>query len=242
MTAGSDRPELSVVLPAYDEGPNLVWLLPELLRVLDGIGATSEVLVVDAESPRDETPQVCRDNAVRYVARTGGPLYGHAIRSGLAAARGKRVVFMDADGSHGPEFIARLWEKRDDADLVIASRYVRGGRTENPAILIFMSLAVNVAFRVTLGLPCADVSNSFRLYNGDHVRALRLECDNFDIVEEILVKLAVLHPGYRVLEIPSTFERRKAGKTKRDLAAFAVGYVWTIRRLRRLKREAARTA
>jgi dolichol-phosphate mannosyltransferase len=64
-----------------------------------------------------------------------------------------------------------------------------GGKTENPAILVWTSLIVNVMLLMVLGLKCADVSNNFRLYRGHDLRALSLECENFDIVEVILVKL-----------------------------------------------------
>jgi len=97
---------------------------------------------------------------------------------------------------------------------------------------------INVVFRVTLGLKCADVSNSFRLYRGDDLRKLRLKCNHFDIVEEILVKLITLHPGYRIKEVPFFFEKRKAGKTKRNLLTFALGYFVTLVRLLKLKHEA----
>ena len=236
----SNEVELTVALPAYEEGPNLAVLLPVLRGVLDGLGVTYEIVVADTPEPRDETPQVCTANGARYVPRTGGMLYSHAVTSAIAASRGRWVVFMDADGSHDPAQVGRLWAERHAADLVIASRYTRGGHTENPAILIAMSLAVNVVFRVVLGLTCADVSNSFRLYRGDDLRALTLECENFDIVEEILVKLCFARPGYTVKEIPATFAQRRSGRTKRDLRAFAVSYVGTLRRLHALKREVER--
>jgi len=241
VTPASPVPELTIALPAYEEGPNLELLLPRLHATAAGLHIPYEIIVVDTETPRDDTPAVCARHGVRYVPRQGGPLYSHAVRTALAASRGHRVVLMDADGSHGPGFVANLWAERDAADLVIASRYVAGGRTENPAVLIFLSLTVNVVFRLVLGLKCADVSNSYRLYRGDDVRALTLECENFDIVEEILVKLCCARPGYRVKEIPFTFEKRKAGKTKRNLLRFALSYVGTLRRLARLKRQARRS-
>lgn len=234
--------QLTVALPAYEEGANLQTLLPLLRTTLAGLGVTHEILVVDTEVPRDDTPDVCAKHAVRCVARRDGPLYGHAVRTALAESRGRWVVMMDADGSHAPRFVQELWSARDRADVVIASRYVTGGRTDNPAILIFLSHAVNIIFRLVLGLPVADMSNSFRLYRGDDVRALTLECENFDIVEEILVKLAFSHDGYRMLELPFTFETRKAGQTKRNLVAFAFTYVGTLGRLLRLKRQTRRAA
>ena len=228
------------MLPAYEEAANLENLLPQLHQEAKAIGASYEILVIDTQEPRDDTPAVCLKHAVRYIPREEGPLYGHAIRTALGQARGKYVVFMDADGSHNPSFLPSLWKQRESADLVIASRYIPGGGTENTAVLIFMSLMVNVVFRLVLGLKCYDVSNSFRLYRGDNLRALRLKCNHFDIVEEILVKLAFSHRGYRIKEIPFVFERRKAGKTKRNLLFFALGYFITLVRLLKLKSETRR--
>ncbi|MGO8700719.1 MAG: glycosyltransferase [Limisphaerales bacterium] len=231
------NPELSVVLPAYEEAANLEKLLPALHQSAAALRVAYDILVIDAQQPRDETPEICRKNGVRYVPRGQGPLYGHAVRTALEEARGQWVIFMDSDGSHNPSFLPKLWEQRHTADLVIASRYVQGGKTENPAVLIFLSLMVNVAFRLALRLKCHDVSNSFRLYRGDDLRALRLQCNHFDIVEEILVKLAMSHPRYRIREIPFAFEKRKAGKTKRSLLLFAFGYIDTLTRLMKMKYE-----
>lgn len=228
-------PELSVVLPAYEEAQNLNQLLPALHRVLTEMGVSYEIVVVDAESPRDATPDICAAHGARYVARTGGAFYGHAIRTAQTAARGRYIILMDADGSHGPTCIPKLWAHRDQAGIVVASRYVRGGQTDNPAILILMSLTVNYIFRICLGLKCADVSNSFRLYQGDEFRGLSLRCDHFDIVEEILIKLYFARKNYLIKEVPFTFEKRKSGKTKRKLFAFAISYGFTLIRLHRLK-------
>ncbi len=217
-------------------------MIPQLHAAAKGLTGSYEILVVDTEQPHDDTPAVCGQHAARYIARRGGNLYGHAIRTAQAEARGKYVVFMDADGSHNPAFVPSLWRYREEADLVIASRYVSGGKTENPAVLIFMSLTVNHVFRFFLGLNCLDVSNSYRLYRGDDLRALRLKCNHFDIVEEILVKLVFAHKTYRVKEVPFVFEKRKAGKTKRNLLLFALGYVVTLLRLLKLKLEARREA
>lgn len=233
-----DAVDLTLVLPAWEEAENLRGLLPELRAVLDGLGARWEIVVVDAPAPRDATAEVCAAAGVRHLWREGGEHYGDAVRSGIAASRGRWVVFMDADGSHEPAQVAVLWAARDRADLVIASRYTAGGRTENPPTLVAMSLAVNLSFRLALGLRCADVSNSFRIYRGDDLRALAPACSHFDVVEELLVRLLVAHPGYRVLEIPAAFRTRRSGVTKRQLVPFLRAYVTTLRRLRALQRSA----
>jgi len=228
-------PELTIVLPSYQEGANLAELLPQLSRVAQILTDKFEILVVDTRTPLDDTPDVCRQNQATYLPRCGGDMYGDAVRTGIEASRGRYVALMDADGSHNPTFLPKLWEYRSEADLVIASRYVKGGHTENPAILVMMSLLVNVVFRRVLGLKCLDVSNSFRLYKGDDLRLLKLQCFHFDIVEEILVTLSVLRPSYRIHEVPFSFEQRKAGKTKRKLLAFVFSYLFVLWKLYRLK-------
>ena len=233
--------ELSIVLPAYEEAGSLTQILPALQQVAAGLTPRFEIVVVDTMEPRDRTPDLCRQLGVTYLPRRGGDLYGDAVRTGFEAARGRSVIMMDGDGSHNPLALPSLWEHRDAYDLVIASRYVRGGQTENPALLIFMSQIVNVIFRLALGLKCYDVSNSFRLYRSADVRALRLECNHFDIVEEILVKLTALRPDFRIKEVPFTFEKRKAGKTKRQLLTFILGYIGTLWHLVRLKAKTKRS-
>ncbi|SDU14117.1 dolichol-phosphate mannosyltransferase [Verrucomicrobium sp. GAS474] len=233
-------PALSVVIPAYEEAENLRGMLPALHQTLGGLGISYEIVIIDAHEKRDDTAEVCTANGARHYYGEGKSSYGGAIQQGIRLSLGERVVIMDADGSHNPSFIATLWADRDRADLLIASRYVPGGHTDNPKILIWMSLFVNIVFRIVLGLRVADVSNSFRLYRGADLRALRLECVHFDIVEEILVKLSIYHPAYRIKEIPFFFEQRNAGKTKRDLVAFAISYVTTLRQLWKLKHAASR--
>ena len=234
--------ELSVVLPAYEEAGSLKQLLPILKESVQSLTSSYEILVVGTQQPRDDTLALCAALGVTYLPRRGGDLYGDAVRTGIADARGRWIMMMDADGSHNPRIFPQLWQHRHEFDLVVASRYVRGGETENPAILIFMSHVVNIIFRVVLNLKCYDVSNSFRLYRGDDVRRLELECNHFDIVEEILVKLVGSREEFRIKEVPSTFEKRKAGKTKRRLFVFILGYLGTLLRLLRLKAKAKRTS
>ncbi len=232
---------LTVALPAYEEAESLAKLLPALKDVLSALNVPSEVLVVDTEAPRDRTVELCASLGVRCVPRRGGSYYGNAIRTAFAEARGERLIVMDADGSHDPEFIVKLWEKREQADLLVASRYVAGGHTDNPAALVWLSRGLNAVFQQALSLKCADVSNSFRLYRTADVTKLKLVSDHFDLVEEILVKLLLAAPDYRVLELPASFSQRTAGKTKRQLLTFSLGYARTLWRLRRMQRRAQRT-
>jgi len=236
------RPLLSIVLPACEEAENLRTILPGLCAALKetDIGDAYEILVVDTPDRRDATDEVCAAHGAVHVRETGHSSYGGALRRGIALSRGKWVATMDADGSHPPAVLPRLWVARQDqnADLVIASRYMKGGSTANPPLLVWMSLVVNIVFRGVLGLQSADISSSYRLYRGDALRALPLECLHFDIAQETLVKFPLFQPGCRVREIPFYFEQRRAGRTKRHLAVFTWSYLRTLAVLWRLQRRA----
>jgi dolichol-phosphate mannosyltransferase len=225
---------LTVALPAYNEAENLDLLLPPLKSNLTKLGVSFEVLIITEQFPKDNSAEICYRNEVECLVRRGGDLYSDAINTAIGKSKGDWVFIMDADGSHAPELIPEMWDQKDEADLVIASRYVSGGATENPRILILLSRVVNIVFRTVLNLQCADVSNSFRLYKGDDLRKLTLSCKHFDIVEEILVKLVCSSRGYKIKEVPCTFKKRMKGRTKRQLVNFALGYCSTLWRLYRI--------
>jgi dolichol-phosphate mannosyltransferase len=235
-------PELTIVLPAYREAESLATLLPVLKAKAAELTSNFEILVIDTEQPMDQTAEVCAAAGVRHIHRRGGNNYGDAVRTGIAESRGDSVIFMDADGSHNPIHLKRLWGEREGYLVVIGSRYVRGGVTENPFILIAMSYAVNLTFRIAFQLKASDVTNSFRLYRGNPLRALHLDSNDFDIVEELLIKLVTGRAHATVKEVPVVFERRKAGESKRNLREFALSYVQTLIRLRKFRAEALRDA
>lgn len=239
-TTETDRIDLSIAIPSYREGDNLVDLLPAIKAAAAALTARFEILILDTDPPFDQTPQVCAANDVRYLKRVGGNQYGDAVRTGIAQARGEFLLSMDADGSHSPSYFASMWARRHEADIVIGSRYAPGGQTENPAVLIWMSYAVNLTFRLVFKLSAKDVTNSFRLYRRSILTPMRLESNDFDILEEILIKAVMRRPPARIVEVPVTFARRKAGESKRKLVQFAFGYLKTLRTLHRFQASARR--
>ena len=232
------QPALSIVLPAYREAENLALLLPQIRAAAGALTPNYEVLIVDTKQPLDNTAEICASNGVRHIPRRGGNSYGDAIRTMIAEARGESVLCMDADGSHSPQYFASMWAERERYDIVIGSRYAPGGHTENPAVLIWMSYVVNLTFRLAFSIRAKDITNSFRLYRRDVLTPLKLESNDFDILEEILIKASVQRHGLRIGEVPVTFARRKAGESKRKLVQFAFGYFGTLRRLRSFARSA----
>jgi dolichol-phosphate mannosyltransferase len=232
--------DLSVVLPCYLEAENLPFLLPQIKAMAATLSPNYEILIVDTQQPKDDTPAICAAEAVRYIGRRGGDSYGDAIRTIIEEARGTYILCMDADGSHSPEYFPAMWGKRDTYDIVIGSRYAPGGHTENPAVLILMSYVLNLTFRVAFSIRAKDVTNSFRLYRRNVLTSLKLESNDFDILEEILIKATVRKQPATIGEVPVTFGRRKAGESKRKLMKFVFGYMSTLKTLLGFARSAKR--
>ena len=224
--------EISVCIPAYKEEENLKVLLPRIKAVLDSVPFASEVLIIDQMIPQDNTKDVCMLYGVTYLNREGDNLYHSAVKTGINYANGKYILFMDADGSHAPEFIGEMINERETNDVVIASRYVEGGSTENKKILILLSWIVNKLYSKVLKIKCKDVSNSFKLYRAELLKDLKLYSKNFDIIEEIMYKIFKNNPNVKVKEIPFCFKKRMFGNSKRNLVAFSISYVFTLLRLR----------
>jgi len=228
---------LTVMMPAYGEAENLRVLLPEIKKVIEELGVNAEIIVLDATPPVDDTQRVCIENKVTWLPRQGGNRYGDAVRTGIRASTGEFVIAMDSDGSHNPQFIHEFWRNRARADVIIASRYIPGGVTENPWLLVVMSRILNVIFKIFVGIPVYDVSNSFRLYRGDLLRSIQPTYENFDVLEEILAKLIWGRGAHTIsiLELPFRFEKRKYGEPKRQLVVFGIQFVTALFKLALLR-------
>jgi len=224
--------DLSVIIPAYLEEENLRIILPRLKSVLSGLKVGFEINVIDTLEPMDSSKAVCQVNDANYFNRENSNYYGDAVRTGIKYAQGEFIIFMDADGSHTPEFIPQLIKYKDDYDVVIASRYIEGGVTDNSKTLIFLSKIVNFIYALVLRLGCKDVSNSFKLYPAGMIKKLDLYANNFDIIEEILFKIKKNHKHLRIKEVPFTFKQRMFGHTKRNLLSFSFSYLFSLLRLK----------
>jgi dolichol-phosphate mannosyltransferase len=219
--------DLSVILPAHREGRNLAVLLPQLWHVLGDIGVKAEVLlVVPEEDPL--TRSIAEDNSASVIVQDG-PGYGGALRSGFAKLSGRFVLTLDADLSHRPEFITSLWEARHTAEVLIASRYVRGGTARMPAARRVLSEVLNRMFARGLGFPLRDMSSGFRLYHVGVLRQLQLSARDFDVLQEILVKAYA--EGWRVREVPFRYEPRASGSSHARVIPFGRAYLRTFFRL-----------
>lgn len=229
---------ISIILPSYKEYDNLKIILPELVNELNSFISDYEILIVDTTEPMDKTESLCYEyDSIKYINRENGNDYGDAIRTGIKYSSKNYIVIMDSDGSHPINKIRELYDNiiDNDLDIVICSRYIKGGNSHNIIILKLMSILVNIVYRKVFSLNVKDVSNSFRIYKSNMIKNINLECNNFDIVEEILIKLTTKHKNIKIKEIPIFFSKRMYGKSKRKLIRFIFSYLKSIIKLYKIK-------
>ncbi|AEM37881.1 glycosyl transferase family 2 [Pyrolobus fumarii 1A] len=209
-----------MVIPTYNERENIPVLLERLEAALRSLEGCYEAIIIDDDSP-DGTWKLAQELAsarypwLRVVRRIGERGLGSAIVRGLREARGKYVVVIDADLQHPPELIPKLLETalKEDADVVIASRYVRGGGVEGWSWLRrLVSLGAGMIARLLLPevRKVRDPMSGFWLVRKSLVEGVSLEPRSWKILLEILVKAK---PG-RVVEVPYVFHERLHGKSK----------------------------
>lgn len=223
--------DLSVVIPSKNEGANLDLLLPLLQPALTDLGVRAEVLVVDATSG-DGTPDIAASHGARYFCERA-PGYGQAILTGAREARGEYIITMDADHSHPTRFIQDLWEARDRGDLVIASRYCRGGSANQPLVRLLLSRILNAFFRAGLSLPVSDLTSGYRLYHRRAFRNLDARFTSFVFLVELL--LHVMGQGRDVAEIPFHYEPRGEGRSNARIIQFGLDYLRLFHRMWRIR-------
>ncbi len=223
---------VTVGLLAYHEEENLKVLLPKIISNMDSLGVDYEIEVIDTQEPTDNTEIVCQNFGVKYINQET-PGFAGAQKTAIKYAEKELFLIMDCDGSHNPQYIPEIYKKyiEDDCDVVIGSRYVKGGKTFDSPTSIIMSKTLNLAYRVCLGIKAKDISTDFRLYDTKQLKQLELECVNYDVLEEILLKLKLNKSNLKIGEVPIVFEKRMFGESKRQLIPFICSYIKTLFRL-----------
>lgn len=224
---------ISVMLLAYKEEENLRVLFPKLKQELEKIGEEYEILVIDTKEPLDHTKELCEEVGAKYYNQEE-PGFGGAYRKGIQMASMDKLLALDSDGSHDPVYIPAIYQKfMEGYDVVIGSRYIKGGRTADAKSSQIMSWMLNTAYRICLGIKAKDISTNYRMYHTEQLKQLSLSCTNYDVLEEILLKLKLLvgKKEFRIEESPISFNKRLYGESKRRLIPFIISYIKTLFRL-----------
>jgi dolichol-phosphate mannosyltransferase len=218
-------------MPALHEGPNLAVLLPQLTAMLDRLGITYEIFVL-TRGEDVAGHDAARASGAEVIEQTE-PGYGGALRTGFSRASGTYVLTMDADLSHPPEFVERLWAKRHDGDVTIASRFVPGGRADMDLYRYGLSRVLNALFSRGLDVPIRDLSSGFRLYRTPVIREQAVTSRDFDVLQQIVVR--AFAEGWRVREIPFHYRPREHGSSHARVLRVGVACLRTFGQLWRLR-------
>ncbi|MAF24772.1 dolichyl-phosphate beta-D-mannosyltransferase [bacterium] len=211
---------LYINIPTYNEAGNI----DNLVEKISALGLDNyRILFIDDNSP-DSTADVVRkiknqNKQVELLVRETDKGFRLATITGLkhALAQGAdRVLTMDCDLSHNPSDIPRILEKSKHADVVVGSRYIRGGGVQNWHWLRrLISRSGNLYVRFILGLPVKDCTGSFRCYQSSVLKTIdftKLRSSGYAFAPETLFH--VHRHGFKVVETPIIFTERQVGESK----------------------------
>ncbi|HTN45556.1 MAG TPA: polyprenol monophosphomannose synthase [Flavipsychrobacter sp.] len=227
-----------VIIPTYNEKENI----EKILRKVFSLQGDFHVLIVDDGSP-DGTASIVKSlqqefsGQLHIVERTGKQGLGTAYIFGFkwALAHHYDYIFeMDADFSHNPEDLPRLYEAcKNGADMSVGSRYVRGGKVVNwPADRVFISKGASIYTRVITFIPVRDTTAGFVCYKRKVLETIPLDKVRFiGYAFQIEMKYRAWKLGFKIKEVPITFVDRKEGVSKmsKGIVKEAIFGVWKMR-------------
>jgi dolichol-phosphate mannosyltransferase len=218
-----------VVMPTYNEAENLPKIAPAILDQLPG----STLLVVDDSSP-DGTGEIADklaadDARVRVIHRATKEGLGKAYIAGFNVAfesGAARIVQMDADWSHDPKYLPQLVGGLEKYDLVIGSRYVKGGGVRNWNIMRkVISRGGSIFARTVLNLRQHDLTGAFKAWRRDTLASLPWgELHSGGYVFQIETTFLAARAGARIREVPIVFVDRAAGESKMSRRIFVEAF------------------
>jgi dolichol-phosphate mannosyltransferase len=208
-----------IIVPTYNEAENIEALLSRVAVTVPGV----HLMVVDDASP-DGTADMAERACAGYVGfqvlrRTGPRGLGHAYQEGMCRALElgyERILQMDADLSHNPAYLPAMLHASETADLVIGSRYVRGGGVRDwPWYRVLLSRYANLYVRLITGVPTADATAGFRCWTAAALQAIRLNTltsEGYAFAVEMTYRAH--RAGLRIVEVPIIFPDRRHGQSK----------------------------
>lgn len=225
-----------VVVPTYNECENIDRIIEAVLS----LPVAAHITVVDDNSP-DGTGEIAdaiaaREERVHVIHRQGKMGLGSAYIAGFKYALqqgAQHILEMDADFSHDPAYIPRLLNAAREYDVVVGSRYVAGGGTDNWGLLRqLVSRGGSLYAKVILGMSTWDLTGGFNCW-----RRAVLESVGLDAVTsngyafQIEMKYRAFRRGFRIVEIPITFVDRRVGESKMSgsIVREALWKVWRFR-------------
>jgi dolichol-phosphate mannosyltransferase len=229
-------PKTLICMPTYNEAGNIGPITSAIFDVVPEV----HILVIDDNSP-DGTGALADalaadDERLHVLHRTAKEGLGKAYIAGFrwAIEHGyEQILEMDADFSHQPRYLPEMIRQLENYDVVVGSRYVAGGGTEDWGLLRrLISRGGGLYARTILGLDVQDLTAGFVGWQRRVLETLNLDSvEASGYVFQIEMKYRAHQAGFRILEIPITFPDRQVGESKMtpDIALEALSRVWKIR-------------
>lgn len=229
--------QLTVVIPAYNEAARI----PETVRAIDetlpSLFTASEIVLVD-DGSTDHTAAIVQTlspsakTPIRIVRHSHNQGKGAAVRSGVAASIGEWVLIMDADNATPITELPRLWQCKDQAPIVLGSRYLPGSdiRRAQPLLRRIISRGGNLLIRILTGLRLTDTQNGFKLFEGKLARAIftKATIDRWGFDIEILA--LAQQRSLPILEVPVAWTDAAGSKLRAGRDAWrTLRELWKIR-------------
>jgi dolichol-phosphate mannosyltransferase len=228
--------EKLVIIPTYNEKENIGNIIAAVME----LGKNFHVLIIDDGSP-DGTAGIVKllfekyPNQLFLEERAGklglGTAYIHGFRWALKAGY-KFICEMDADFSHNPEDLERLYQAcKDGAGVAVGSRYVNGGAVENwPTNRILLSKGASIYTRLLTWMPVKDPTAGFVCYRREVLEAINLSSITFSgYAFQIEMKFAAWKLGFKIEEVPITFKDRKHGDSKMNKGIVKEGVLGVLK-------------
>ncbi|MDH7569660.1 MAG: glycosyltransferase family 2 protein [Armatimonadota bacterium] len=223
----------SLVIPAHNEEECIERVVLELEHTLTEAGIPHEIVVVDDNST-DRTGAILDELAarlptVRVIHRKDAPGFGRAIRAGLAAMRGECCAIVMGDGSDDPQDVVTYYRKlMEGYDCVYGSRFIRGGRVKDyPKLKLLINRIANTFVRLLFWTPHNDLTNAFKAFRTDVIRAIEpIQANHFNITVELSLKPLVR--GAKIAVVPISWYGRTAGVTKLKISVMGRKYLFTV--------------
>jgi glycosyltransferase involved in cell wall biosynthesis len=206
---------LSVIIPVFNEEQTISNIIQRAKAVLEKLGFRYEIIVVD-DCSGDRSLETAKRERIKVYLLKEHLGKGYALRVGLAKAKGEIVVTLDSDGSHRPEELPLLLTQvlQNHADLVIGSRYLNQEPVAARKLNAFGVRLFNFLIKLFTKTAVSDSQSGYRVMKSTVLAGMRLTSGEYEIESEMLVKTA--RRGFRVMEVPITFEQRTYGRSRLD--------------------------
>jgi ubiquinone/menaquinone biosynthesis C-methylase UbiE len=225
--------DLSLYVISHRETEDWAKLLPQIRSTLASLNLEPEILIADNQADENTRKLIEQNDCILISPPVRN--YGTMLRTAIQKAGGDYIITMDADQTPPFDFLCNLWKARESAEIIIASRYIQDGTDTMPAIRRILSRLSNFVFSRGLDLQVRDMSSAFRLYKGRIIKNLATESNDYDILQEILVKTLMM--GYQITEI--SFKYQSGDPAYARAIQFGWAYIKTFARLWKLRNSIA---